>query len=456
MLATLLILAGAIGFVILAISKLNLHPFLALLLAAYGLTFATGLPAEQVAQAISSGFGSTLTSIGLVIVTGTIIGTVLEKSGATLTIANAIFFLLGRIKPTWGIGCIGYVVSIAVFCDSGFVILASLNRAIAARSKVPLGALSIALAVGLLSTHALVPPTPGPVAAAATLGATNMLLVIGTGLVVALPVALGGVLWANWLWNRGWFNEAPTAPAPAEHEDQLDSMFKQPLPHFVPAILPIALPILLLMAGTISEFWFGKGALGFWPTLFAFLGAPVNALTLGVLSCGFLLPNFTSATLNGWVGHALKDAAAILVVTATGGTLGAIIKLLPLKDYLNQGLADLGGGGPWMGFGLAFGLAAIMKSAQGSSTVAMVTVSAMVAPLLEFLGLSSEAGRALLMAAVGAGALTVSHANDSFFWVVSQFGGLSPALAYRTHTLGTLLAGLIGLGTVMLLSLVML
>jgi GntP family gluconate:H+ symporter len=161
-----LILIGVIAFIVIATSKFKLHPFLTLILAAFIAAFAYGLPSGEIAKTITTGFGGILGYIGLVIVLGTIIGIILEKSGAAITMADVVIKVLGKRFPTLTMSIIGYLVSIPVFCDSGFVILNSLKQSMANRMKVSSVSMSVALATGLYATHTFVPPTPGPIAAA--------------------------------------------------------------------------------------------------------------------------------------------------------------------------------------------------------------------------------------------------------------------------------------------------
>lgn len=193
-----LILIGVIAFIVIATSKFKLHPFLTLILAAFIGAFAYGLPSGDIAKTITTGFGNILGYIGLVIVLGTIIGIILEKSGAAITMADVVIKVLGKRFPTVTMSIIGYLVSIPVFCDSGFVILNSLKQSMANRMKVSSVSMSVALATGLYATHTFVPPTPGPIAAAGNLGLeSNLGLVIGVGLFVAAVASLAGMLWAN-------------------------------------------------------------------------------------------------------------------------------------------------------------------------------------------------------------------------------------------------------------------
>ncbi|QKU57923.1 GntP family permease [Vibrio cholerae] len=447
----ILILLAVIAFIVLATTKFKVHPFLALLLAAFLGAFAYGLPADTIAKTITTGFGGILGYIGLVIVLGTIIGVILEKSGAAITMADTVIKLLGERFPTLTMSIIGYIVSIPVFCDSGFVILNSLKESLAKRLATSSVAMSVALATGLYATHTFVPPTPGPIAAAGNLGLESQLgLVIAIGLFVAAVAAIAGMLWAN----RFQAVEADiidSQESPKQDWQALKASYGQ-LPSASQAFAPIFVPILLICLGSIAKFPsfpFGQGMLF---EVLGFLGQPLTALLIGLLLAVRLLKSADKvAEFGERISQGITAAAPILLITGAGGAFGAVLKATPLGDYLGTTLSALG-----VGIFMPFIVAAALKSAQGSSTVALVTTSALVAPLLGQLGLDSEMGRALTVMAIGAGAMTVSHANDSFFWVVSQFSRMSVGLAYRAQTMATLVQGVSAMAVVYVLSLVLL
>lgn len=447
----ILILLAVIAFIVLATTKFKVHPFLALLLAAFLGAFAYGLPADTIAKTITTGFGGILGYIGLVIVLGTIIGVILEKSGAAITMADTVIKLLGERFPTLTMSIIGYIVSIPVFCDSGFVILNSLKESLAKRLATSSVAMSVALATGLYATHTFVPPTPGPIAAAGNLGLESQLgLVIAIGLFVAAVAAIAGMLWAN----RFQAVEADiidSQESPKQDWQALKASYGQ-LPSASQAFAPIFVPILLICLGSIAKFPsfpFGQGMLF---EVLGFLGQPLTALLIGLLLAVRLLKSADKvAEFGERISQGITAAAPILLITGAGGAFGAVLKATPLGDYLGTTLSALG-----VGIFMLFIVAAALKSAQGSSTVALVTTSALVAPLLGQLGLDSEMGRALTVMAIGAGAMTVSHANDSFFWVVSQFSRMSVGLAYRAQTMATLVQGVTAMAVVYVLSLVLL
>ena len=449
----LLIFLAVILFIVIATTKFGLHPFLTLLSASFITAFAFGLPMVEVVQVVNTGFGGILGYIGLVIVFGTIIGVILEKSGAAVTMADTIIKLLGKRFPTLTMSVIGYIVSIPVFCDSGFVILNSLKRSLSQRMQVSSVAMSIALATGLYATHTFVPPTPGPIAAAANLGLGDQLgLVIIVGLIVSIPTILSGVLWANRFRDYHLVDQEIESVNPQTIDQKSTELTAQDYPSPVLAFMPIIIPILMICMGSIANFPsrpFGTGII-FISVLF--LGKPLIALIVGlVLSIRLIRLEERIKQLGNFVSQGITAAAPIILITGAGGAFGAVLKATPLGEYLGQSLSEMG-----VGILMPFLVAAALKSAQGSSTVALVTTSAMVASLLPELGLDSSMGRVLTVMAIGAGAMTVSHANDSYFWVVSQFSNMNVSLAYRAHTMATLLQGLTGITIVFLLSLLLL
>jgi GntP family gluconate:H+ symporter len=448
----ILLLLLIVLFIVVATAHFKLNPFLTLLCAAFIAAFAYGLPLRDIESTIRGGFGNIMGNIGLVIVLGTLIGVILERSGAAITMARSIISLLGNRFPLLTMSLVGYIVAIPVFCDSGFVILNSLKRSLARSLNASPVAMTVALSTGLFATHTLVPPTPGPIAAAGNLGmGGNLGLVMVAGLVFALLAAFSGLLWAR---RCGQLHSDEMAEDQADlHADpHTDPHTDLSLPSPLLAFTPILLPILLICLGSVANFpteLLGRGALY---EALNFLGKPMIALLVGLgfalllLRAGNRLQRLGECTETG-----LKISAPILLVTGAGGAFGAVLAATPLGDYLGSSLSALG-----LGVLVPFLVAAALKSAQGSSTVAMVAGSALIAPLLPQLGLDSDTGRVLCVMAIGAGAMTVSHVNDSYFWVVSQFSRMDVATAVRSHTMATLIMGLVTISAVWLSSLVLL
>lgn len=445
-----LILIAVIAFIVLSTAKYKLHPFFVLITASFIAAFAYGLPTETIVKTITGGFGGILGYIGLVIVIGTIIGIILEKSGAAITMADSVIKLLGDRFPTLTMAIIGYIVSIPVFCDSGFVILNSLKESMATRLKTSSVAMSVALAAGLYATHTFVPPTPGPIAAAGNLGLqSNLGLVIAVGLAVSAVATLAGMFWANRFKNTAPDVVSEEQPNQQSWQELKASYGKLPCP--ILAFSPIFVPIGLICLSSIAKFPgnpFGDGMIF---SIFTFLGQPVPALLIGLLiSTGLLSGKDKVVQFSSRITAGLESCAPILLITGAGGAFGAVLKATELGSYLGESLSALG-----VGIFMPFIVAAALKSAQGSSTVAIVTTSALVAPMLDQLGLGSEMGRVLTVMAIGSGAMTVSHANDSFFWVVSQFSRMSVQLAYRAQTMATLIQGVTSMVLVYILSLIL-
>ncbi|KGR88984.1 gluconate transporter [Ureibacillus massiliensis 4400831 = CIP 108448 = CCUG 49529] len=429
-----IILIGVL-FVVFATAKLKLHPFLALILSSFFVGIASGMPLLDVVTNINSGFGSLMTSIGIVIVAGTMIGVILERSGAALRMAEVVLRIVGPKRPQLAMSIIGYIVSIPVFCDSAFIILSSLQKSLAKRAKVTVASMGVALATGLYATHVLVPPTPGPIAAAGNIGATDYLgTVILVGLIVAIPATFVGYLWA--------VKVASKIQVPLDQEETLDyeEVVKNfgEMPSTFKSFLPIVLPIILIGIGSIAALVGDPESTI--NMILRFLGSPIVALLLGVFAAFPLLPKLNEETLTGWIGDSLKDAAPILLITAAGGSFGTVIKETGVGDMLQQ--MDLGALATGSLFLLVpFIIAAALKTAQGSSTTALVITSTLVAPMLVTAGIEGALPLALVVMAIGAGAMTVSHVNDSFFWVVTQYSGMEVTQAYKAQTMATLLQG---------------
>ncbi|NLN92531.1 MAG: GntP family permease [Candidatus Hydrogenedens sp.] len=424
----------AIVFIVVATARFKVHPFLALIAAAYLTGFLVGMPLSELVDTINTGFGNMMRHIGLVIVAGTLIGVILEKSGGAICMAEKILALLGGRRPQLAMSLIGGLVSIPVFCDSGYVILSSLNQAIARRGRVPLASMSVALATGLYATHTLVPPTPGPIAAAGNLGVSDYLgLVILVGLVVSLPAILVGYLWAIFVAAR-----FPIEGEEVEEDETELSLETRSLPAAWKSFAPLVIPVFLIGLSSIVKI---SGFEGRFASLCIFLGTPITALFIAFLFSLLLLPRRDAALLNEWVKEGIYHGAPILLITGAGGAFGAVLSATPISELV-QGIAEGGLFDGALVLVLPFLIAAGLKSAQGSSTASLVMTSALVAPFLPTLGITSPLQLTLMVMAVGAGSMTVSHANDSYFWVVTQFSGMSVNTAYKTLTLSTLIQGI--------------
>lgn len=426
-----------VGLIVICTVRFKLHAFLSLLMGCIVMGFLAGLDANVILQSIGSGFGSTLQSIGIIIAAGTIIGEYLHRSGGAIVLADKILDWVGEKRAPISLSITGYIVSIPVFCDSGFIVLSSIKKALAKRAKIPTIVLSVALATGLYATHVFVPPTPGPLAAAATLGA-NIGIVLLLGLIVSVPVMLAGLFYANSLRTSSHIT--------LETED-LIVVNTADKPSFKVAIFPILLPIVLIALKTIAEYPthpFGSGGVA---SILGFIGNPMIALLLGVICSFFMVKTARERIQYEWIEDALKKAGVIILITGAGGALGAVLRQTEISA-IAENFTQLSS----YGLLIAFLIAAFLKTAQGSSTVAIITAAAILVPLTSTIGFDSEIGKALLVLAIGAGAMTVSHVNDSYFWVVAKFSGMDTATALRVHTVSTLILGVTGITFIHLMS----
>lgn len=433
----LVILVVVVILMVVAATKYHLHPFLSLLLAAIVMGFVGGLNESEITNTLTNGFGKTLGSIGIIIAFGTIIGSYLEKSGGAKALANWVLKIIGEKRSALAMNITGFIVSIPVFCDSGFIILSSLNKALSKSTKIPLIVLGVSLAAGLYATHVFVPPTPGPLAAAAALEA-DLGLVILLGLIVAIPVSLAGLFWAKYIGNK-LGTEVPETLVVDSVSDKL------PKTRF--AFAPIIIPIVLIALKSISNYPtqpFGDGTIS---DILNFIGNPVIALFVGVFLAFKLKDKSSERTHLHWVTSGLNEAGIIILITGAGGAFGAILRATGIGDIIGSHFSNF-----QIGLLLPFVIAAVLKSAQGSSTVSIITTAAIVAPLLDPFGLASPLGRALTVISIGAGAMTISHLNDSFFWVVAQFTEMDTATALKSQTVSTLFQGLTGIIIVIIIN----
>ncbi len=430
MLSILLLLASVL-IIILLTAKLNVHPFLALLTAALFFALFSGMDLTTIVNAINDGFGTTLGKIGVVIILGVIIGSFLEHSGGAFRLAEKVLRLIGKNRVHEAMGLVGFVVSIPVFADSGFIILNPLNKSLSKRAGLSIVGTAVALMLGLMITHVLVPPTPGPIAAAGILDA-DVGLVMLVGLVVGLLSLVVAIVYCKRFAAKTYID-----PNPDIDESAIQERLSK-APGAGKSFLPILLPILLIVGKSIMDFT-SPDATGTWAELLGFLGSPVIALIVGMLAA-FLLPKKWDKTMlstSGWVGNSLSDASNIILITGAGGIFGTILQNSGIATTLAEALA-----GASLGIWLPFLLCAAIKSAQGSSTVALITTASIIAPMLGNLGVVTEIDKALTVSAIGAGAMVVSHANDSGFWILTQFSGIDVKTGYRTYSLGTLVVGL--------------
>lgn len=455
----LIVFCLAIAIMIIAISKFKIHPFLSLMGTSLLLAIVVGLPLAKIPGIIGSGFSGVFSSIGIVIILGALIGLILERTGAAIRLADVVIRCVGEKQPQLALMLMGWIVSIPVFCDSGFVILNPIRKALCRKLQgtSPVG-MAVALSGGLYVAHVFIPPTPGPIAAAGSLGlADNLAGVILVGILASIPALIAAYIVSLYISKKNISvqnNMEEENDTEASYEELVASFHK--LPGAAASFAPIVMPIILMAAGSIVAMAGMNGALA---TGLKFLGNPIIALTVGLFFAIYLLtatnkmPSFASIT-----DETLKTVGPILFITAAGGVLGKVITEAGFVDFMKTNAAFLAS----VGVFFPFIISAILKTAQGSSTVAITTTAGIMgmysdsASMMSALGLNSEMAALLTVMAIGAGAMTVSHANDSYFWVVTNFTGMDPQDGYRTQTLMTLVVGIVSMLAIFLASLILL
>lgn len=455
----LIVFCLAIAIMIIAISKFKIHPFLSLMGTYLLLAIVVGLPLAKIPGIIGSGFSGVFSSIGIVIILGALIGLILERTGAAIRLADVVIRCVGEKHPQLALMLMGWIVSIPVFCDSGFVILNPIRKALCRKLQgtSPVG-MAVALSGGLYVAHVFIPPTPGPIAAAGSLGlADNLAGVILVGILASIPALIAAYIVSLYISKKNISvqnNMEEENDTEASYEELVASFHK--LPGAAASFAPIIMPIILMAAGSIVAMAGMNGALA---TGLKFLGNPIIALTVGLFFAIYLLtttnkmPSFASIT-----DETLKTVGPILFITAAGGVLGKVITEAGFVDFMKTNAAFLAS----VGVFFPFIISAILKTAQGSSTVAITTTAGIMgmysdsASMMSALGLNSEMAALLTVMAIGAGAMTVSHANDSYFWVVTNFTGMDPQDGYRTQTLMTLVVGIVSMLAIFLASLILL
>jgi gluconate:H+ symporter, GntP family len=436
------ILVGiSIVAIIILTSKLKLKAFIALFLVSLFLAFTT-LPPNVIVSTLKEGFGNTMASIGFLIILGAIIGITLDKTGGTISIARYILSKTGEHRSASALAITGFITGLPIFCDSGFIILSGLAKSFSSRSKIAMPFMATVLATSLYSVHCLIPPHPGALAAAGIIKVNVGYLIIA-GILFAIPGAIAAFFWSKRM-------SAGKDYLPSANSETETVISQKDLPSTFLSFLPIIVPLLLITIKSLLNL-IDKGGQSFLSKLFFFPGEPVFALSIGVVLALFLLKDKTIDSMNSLFGEAIEKAGPILIVTAAGGMFGMVIKATGTGEAMGNLLSGMN-----IGIIVPFLIAVVMKTAQGSSTVAIITTASFVAPMLSLLGLDSEWGRLLTMLSMGAGSMIVSHANDSYFWVISNFSDIDPATTLRVYSSSTIVMGIVVFAFVWITSLVVL
>lgn len=453
MAGTQMIIALIIGIVllILLILKTKIHPFLGLIVAAVTIGLIGGMPAADVPKSIIKGFGGTLGSIGIIIGFGVMMGQIFDKTGAAERMALTFIKLFGKKREHWAMALTGFIVSIPIFCDSGFVVVSPIAKAISKKTRRSIIQIAGPLAAGLVITHSLVPPTPGPLGVAGTFGVDVGSFIL-LGILISLPMTIVATLYAQWLGKKiyqlpaddgiGWLR--PQQLAPASDADMMQP--SRDLPSAFASFLPLLTPIILILINNIvSALKLGGSVIA---SIIAFLGTPIIAVGIGLLLAIFILGSkLDRKTALAEMDAGIKAAGIIILVTGGGGALGQILKDSGTGNYV----AELLAASPIPIIVLPFLISTLVRFIQGSGTVAMITAAGICAPILQ------AAGANMMLGAFAAciGSLFFSYFNDSYFWVVNNLMGFTETKEQiRNWSLTSTVAWAVGFVELLILSLI--
>jgi GntP family gluconate:H+ symporter len=422
--------AGVIVLLLFLIAKWRWHVFLALLLPIVLFGLVPGVARGNFIEAFEKGFGNTLGQIGVVIVLGSVMAEALKHTGAIEVITQSMVNLVGSRRMPLALTLAGFVLGIVIFSDVAFVILNPLVHAAARTMGVGIAVMSTGLVGALQLTHAIVPPTPGPLAAAALLGAD-----IGKTIVFGSIACLCGAL-ASWIWGQYVAgpriqtepsDELTSSPSQAEGESR-------PLPGTWRAYAPIVVPVVLIAAQSVAKMVLDEDSV--LRDILAYLGWPVVALGIGVLLAYRNIPTEEERkrATSEWVESGLRTSAMILVVTGLGGSLSAILRGTPAVHYLTQGFSASG----LPALLLPFAIGIVGNMITGSTTVGVIAAGSLVAPMLDGLHLSPEAA----MLAGASGSVIIKYVNSSYFWVCTSLSRLDVGDAILSYGGATLVGGI--------------
>ncbi|PHM61778.1 GntP family permease [Xenorhabdus ishibashii] len=448
-------LGVAVFTLVFLVLRTRVHVLIAMLIAAIIAGISGGLTIGNVVEVITKGFGSTLGNIGIVIGLGCMMGRILEVSGATEQIAYSLIKWLGKRREEWALAITGYIVSIPIFVNSAFVILYPLVKALAKKGKRNVLSLGVALAGGLVVTHHIVPPTPGPLGVAGIFGVSIGKMMLA-GMVLAVPCVIGITCYAKWLETKYPEYQLDDTKENAEnlqqiHQHYMDEKEQKSLPSLFLSLLPIVTPIVLIFIGVINGMILRTGEeKSFYFQIFNFLGSPIIALAISVLLAVYtLMPNVSKHEVIEHLETGLKTVGIILLVSGAGGALGAVLNEGSTGTILAHYIASL----PITPVLIPFIIATLIRIIQGSGTVAMITAASISAPVIKQI---PDVNMLVAAQAAMMGTLFFSYFNDCFFWVVNRMMGIKNARQQIiVWSIPTTIAWGIGLCGVLLLNLVM-
>ena len=436
----MIFLITGIGIIVLLTAVFRIHAFFALLIACFVVGVGVHMPVATIITVTKQGFGNIMQSLAFVIVLGTTLGVVLEHTGSTRVMAAWILKRIGEKHAPLAMSITGFIVGLPIFCDSGYIVLSGLNKSLCKRTGISVVIMSVSLATGLYAVHCLIPPHPGAAAAAGTIGVDFGKLIV-IGIAVAVPAMLTGYAWARYAGKK--LTGDISAEAPVVNVTMA-------APSVTGSFLPVVVPILLIGIKSFLSIEANQ-AMPLYRQILLIAGDPVIALTIGIVLAFVAVKGWKKSAVAKLLQEAAEKAGGILVIIGAGGAFGAVLAATQVGEHVGKAF-NLHA----LGIFFPFILTSILKTAQGSSTVAIITAASIVQPLLPLLGLDSETGKLLAVLSMGAGSMTLSHANDAYFWVIAKFSGIDMRSMLKVYTVASLLMGVVTLLVVYILSLILL
>ncbi|SDK02236.1 GntP family permease [Sediminibacillus albus] len=434
----------AVVLLLFLVMRTKLQAFIALLVVSLLVGLAVGMPPGEIITTIEEGMGGTLGFIAVIIGLGAMFGEMLRVSGGAERLALTLMDKFGEKNISWALGLTGFIVSIPVFLDVALVILVPILYSLTQKTKKSLLYFGIPLMAGLAVTHSFIPPTPGPISVASLLGA-DLGWVILFGALAGLPaMILAGPVFGKYIANK---IHVGVPEYMLEQMKEVD--YDRDLPSFKSVVLIILLPLILILVNTTADLVLAEEST--LREVLTFIGHPFVALTMAALLTFYIFGikrGYKKEEIQQITTKALEPAGIIILVTGAGGVFGEMLIQSGIGDILADAMKDANM--PIIVF--AFITATVVRIAQGSATVSMITAAGLVSPLLDSFNVS-EPMLGLLVIAIASGATVVSHVNDSGFWLVNRYFGLTEKQTLKSWTVMETIIGLVGFGVALLLSL---
>lgn len=432
----ILIVVAGILLLLLLVLVFRMSALFALVIVALGVGFAQGMDAQSILEAIEKGVGDTLAQLALIFGFGVMLGKLIADGGGAQRIALKLLETFGRKNMDWAMALTGFIVGIPLFYNVGFVILIPLVFMISNNMRLPVLYVAMPLLTALSVTHGYLPPHPGATAVAVIFGADIGLTMLYGALVAVPAIILGGPLFARTLSHI-----KPNPPASLISQKEFE---KEELPSFGVSLFTSLLPVFLIALATVMDLLITGDA--WWLHVIQFVGQPVVALLISVLVALYTMgirQGFTMKQLMEGTDESLKSVTVILFVIAAAGAFKEVLVAGGVGDYVAELTRDLS----FSPLLLVWIIAAAIRVALGSATVAALTTAGIMLPLLATTDVSPE----LMVLATGAGSLMFSHVNDPGFWMFKEYFGLSIKDTIRSWSMMETIVSVTGLLGVLLL-----